>query len=700
MQNFDEEIKYLKGVGPKRAELLGNDLKIFTIEDILTHFPYRYVDKTKLYKVNQVEPGGAAVKLKGRVSNIRIEGTPRKKRLKADFSDETGSIELIWFSGVKGIQRLLSEEANCYIFGNAKQYGRSLNMAHPELIKPEDEEGQLSSDIEGMYTVSEKMKRSYFTSKTFRKVVAFAIKKVLKEIPETLPPYIRERLRLPGRRDAFQNIHFPNDAEWLKKARYRLVFEELFFLQLDILRKRKNRQLKFKGYTFDKVGNYFNSFFSKGLPFELTGAQKRVIKEIRQDMGSGKQTSRLLQGDVGSGKTLVALMSALIALDNGFQTALLAPTEVLAYQHYKTIKNLLKGFDVTTALLTGSVKQKDRRPMHEDLKSGKLQIIIGTHALLEDTVVFNNLGLVIIDEQHRFGVAQRAKMWKKNTRPPHVIVMTATPIPRTLAMTVYGDLDVSIIDELPPGRKQIKTYHAYDSQRLRVFQFLRKQIKAGRQVYIVYPLIQESDKWDYKDLEDGLESISRAFPAPEYATSVVHGRMKPEEKQKSMDLFKRGVTQIMIATTVIEVGVDVPNASVMLIESAERFGLSQLHQLRGRVGRGSDQAYCLLMSSYKLSETSRKRLKIMTSTNDGFKIAEEDMKLRGHGDIEGTQQSGIPISLKLSDLQRDSDILKTARAMAQEILNEDPALTMGKHSVLNTRLKQIHLNKKTWGVVG
>jgi ATP-dependent DNA helicase RecG len=700
MCRSEQDIKYLKGVGPKRAEMLNKDLNIFSLEDLLNHFPYRYVDKTKLYKVSEVQNTNAGVKLYGKISDPTVSGAGKKRRLTATFNDKSGSIELVWFAGIDGIKRLIQFGNNYYIFGQLSRYAGKLNMVHPELIRPEEDKESYTSEIEGIYSVSERMKKNFMSSKTIRKLQGTVLKMLASDLKETLPPYLREKMKLLNRKEAYINIHFPADHYLLKKARYRFIFEELFFLQLDVLRKRENRKTKFRGYQFSKVGEHFNNFYKEALPFELTGAQKRVIKEIRRDMGSGKQANRLLQGDVGSGKTLVALMCALIAADNGFQTALMAPTEVLAVQHAKTIAKFLDKSSIKLALLTGSTKTAERRKIHEDLLNGNINILTGTHALLEDEVRFKNLGLVIIDEQHRFGVAQRAKMWKKNNQPPHNIIMTATPIPRTLAMTIYGDLDVSIIDELPPGRKPVKTFHAYDSQRLRVFNFLRKQISQGRQVYIVYPLIQESEKWDYKDLEDGLESISRAFPPPKYALSVVHGKMTAEEKNKSMSLFKRGQTQIMIATTVIEVGVDVPNASVMLIESAERFGLSQLHQLRGRVGRGADQSYCILMSSYKLSQTARTRIGVMCETNNGFKIAEEDLKLRGQGDLEGTQQSGIPLNLKISDLQKDADTLMLTRKTASEILEEDPTLDLAKNSVLKTRLKQLNLSKHSWGIIG
>ncbi len=700
MSISDDNIKYLKGVGSKRAEMLEKDLNISDIESLLTHFPFRYIDKTKLYKVSEAGSINSAVKLFGIIEKPVVLGQGRNIRLRAKFRDSSGAIDLIWFSGIKYIRENVRFGGEYYVFGTVTAYKGSLNMVHPELISPEDEKNSYGSEIEGIYSVSERMRKNFLTSKSLRKIISAALKKYFSNIYETLPPYLRENLNLINRKEAFKQIHFPDNHAVLKKARYRFIFEELFFLQLDVLLKRAGRRIKFNGYKFSKIGNYFNYFFEEILPFELTSAQKKVVKEIRRDMGSGKQTHRLLQGDVGSGKTLVAFMCALIAADNGFQTAFMAPTEVLAVQHFKTIDKFIGESNLKIALLTGSSKTAERREIHNKLQTGELNIIIGTHALLEDVVKFNKLGLVIIDEQHRFGVSQRAKMWGKSAKPPHVIIMTATPIPRTLAMTVYGDLEVSVIDELPPGRKPVKTSHAYDSQRLRVFAFLRKQIKSGRQVYIVYPLIQESEKWDYKDLEDGLESISRAFPPPEYGISVVHGKMTAEEKNKSMALFKRGVTQIMIATTVIEVGVDVPNATVMLIESAERFGLSQLHQLRGRVGRGAEQSYCILMTSFKLTKIAKRRIEILCQTNDGFKVAEEDLKLRGQGDLEGTRQSGLPVDLKISDLQKDAEILTLSRDIADKILEEDPNLSKEKNSVLKNRLKELNKNKKAWGIIG
>ncbi len=699
MQELQSDIQFIKGVGPKRAELLNKELNIFTAKDLLYHFPFRYIDRTKFYKVSEIREGLPNIQAKGIISNFQTKGSGRKTYLTAEFSDETGKIELIWFKGVNRIKEILISGKEYIIYGKPARYGRRINIAHPEIDKPEDFNKKISSSLQAVYPSTEKLAKSNFNSKVFRKIISGIFENLNGKIPETLPAYIVQKYKLLSFHEAVVNIHFPKDAETLKRALYRLKFEELFYIQLNILKIKFGRRLKYKGFVFSQVGNYFNKFYKEKLPFELTNAQKRVIKEIRKDLASGKQANRLLQGDVGSGKTLVALMLMLIAIDNGYQASLMAPTEILAGQHFKTISKFIEGLGLNIALLTGSTKQSERKILHENLRSGKINILIGTHALIEDTVIFKNLGIVVIDEQHRFGVAQRAKMWKKNIRPPHVIVMTATPIPRTLAMTVYGDLEISVIDELPPGRKPVKTIHSYDGQRLRVFKFIKEQIKAGRQVYIVYPLIYESENFDYKDLEDGLESISRAFPPPEYAISVLHGRMKPEEKEKSMQLFAKGITQIMIATTVIEVGVDVPNASVMIIESAERFGLSQLHQLRGRVGRGADQSYCILMTSYKLSKEAKTRIKTMVESNDGFKIAEVDMKLRGPGDTEGTRQSGIPFELKLSDLSKDYKILETARHAADLILTEDPELKKDKNQLLVKQLKALITRNKKWGMI-
>lgn len=699
MQELQNDIQFLKGVGPKRAELLNNELNIFTFNDLLHHYPFRYIDRSKFYKVKDIKEDLQSIQAKGIIKNFQTKGTKYKQILTAEFSDKTGTIELIWFKGVKWIKQNLISGKEYIIFGKPARYGRKINIAHPEIESPEDVKKKIYSTLQAVYPSTEKLVKKGVNSKVFNKALTNIFEKISSKIPETLPPYIIQKLKLISHHDAIKNIHFPKDNNTLQKAIFRIKFEELFYIQLNVLKLKYTRKIIFKGYEFPIVGNYFNEFYNNKLPFELTGAQKKVIKEIRKDFASGKQSNRLLQGDVGSGKTLVSLMLMLIALDNGFQATLMAPTEILAQQHFKTISKFLEGINVNISILTGSTKQKDRRILHENLKNGNIHILIGTHALIEDAVVYNNLGLVVIDEQHRFGVAQRAKMWKKNKRPPHIIVMTATPIPRTLSMTIYGDLDISIIDELPPGRKAIKTIHSYDAKRLPVFKFIRDQIKEGRQIYIVYPLIYESENFEYKDLEDGLESISRAFPPPEYAISVVHGQMKPAEKETAMKLFAKGVTNIMIATTVIEVGVDVPNATVMIIESAERFGLSQLHQLRGRVGRGGEQSYCILMTSYKLSREAKTRIKTMVETNDGFKIAEVDMKLRGPGDSEGTRQSGIPFELKLANLREDYKILELARHTATDVLDADSNLNKDINQILIKQLKILKTAGMKWGVV-
>jgi ATP-dependent DNA helicase RecG len=698
MQFLQQDIQFLKGVGPKRAEMLNTELQIFTCEDLLMHFPFRYIDRTKYYKVRDVHEGLQNIQIRGIISNLREKGQTGKTFLVADFADETGKIELIWFKGAKYIKQNIIPDKEYIIFGKPARYGTNLNIAHPEIDNLEDAKKKVSSELQAVYPSSEKLAKNNFNSKVFRTLIGTIISSLEYKLPETMPGYLTTKLNLIAYHDAVINIHFPEDEKMLERALYRLKFEELFFIQLEILKYKMKRKLMFKGFIFSNVGHYFNAFYEQ-LPYALTDAQKRVIKEIRKDFSAGKQSNRLLQGDVGSGKTVVAILLMLIAIDNGFQASMMAPTEVLAQQHYKTLKGFLDGLGIQTALLTGSVKQSERSQIHENLLNGKTHILIGTHALIEDTVVFKNLGLTVIDEQHRFGVAQRAKMWRKNATPPHVLVMTATPIPRTLAMTVYGDLDVSVIDELPVGRKPIKTVHAYDGRRIRVFKFLKDEIQKGRQIYIVYPLIYESENFDYKHLEDGLESISREFPAPQYAISVVHGRMKPAEKEATMKLFVKGITQIMIATTVIEVGVDVPNASVMVIENAERFGLSQLHQLRGRVGRGADQSYCILMTPYKLSKEAKIRIQTMVETTDGFKIAETDMRLRGPGDTEGTRQSGIPFELKLTDLSKDYKILEFARNTAEKILLEDPELSLPENMILAKQIQSKKVVKLNWGVI-
>ncbi len=697
-QYLMQDIQFLSGVGPKRANLLLEELNIQTFEDLLTHYPFRYVDRSRFYKISEVTSDMPYIQIRGQITGYASIGKGRGKRLVADFTDSTGHIQLVWFKGTKWIPENYPVGRELVVFGKATVYQRKLNVVHPELEDP-GKKHSVSSKLQAVYSTTEKLKENYVTSKTISKLMANLIKGLPSKFEETLPAWLLQKLNLINLDTALHQIHFPDAAAQYKKAELRLKFEELFYIQLNILQGKAERNRSFKGNVFEKVGDQFNTFYQEHLPFELTGAQKRVMKRIRKDMGSGRQMNRLLQGDVGSGKTLVALMSMLIAIDNGFQTCIMAPTEILAQQHFKSITAFLDGMELQVKLLTGSTKKADREPIHQGLEEGSLQILIGTHALIEDVVQFKNLGLVVIDEQHRFGVAQRARLWKKADVLPHVLVMTATPIPRTLAMTLYGDLDVSVIDELPPGRKPIVTRLSYDSKRLMVFGFLKQQLAQGRQAYIVYPLIKESESMDFKDLEDGYESISRAFPPPDYQVSVVHGKMKPGEKEISMKHFVAGRTHIMVATTVIEVGVDVPNASVMIIESAERFGLSQLHQLRGRVGRGADQSYCILMSGYKLSDEGKKRLETMVRTNDGFEISEVDLKLRGPGDIEGTQQSGIPFNLKIAHLGKDGHILQLARDTAENIISEDPGLKLEKNFVLAKHVKKGNPNRIDWGSI-
>jgi ATP-dependent DNA helicase RecG len=697
MQNFlKQDIQFLQGVGPARGDLLRKEINIHTYEDLIYYFPYRYIDKSKFYKVNEIHPDLPYIQIRGKIRGYSSIGGGRKKRLVAAFGDETGMVELVWFKGTKWIPENFPPGKEIILFGKPTVYNRKLNLIHPEMEDPAKIK-KVQSNLQAVYSTTEKMKNNYLTSKAISKLQANLIQNLPASFNETLPSWLLQKLKLVTLDNALRQIHFPDSVTDYKRAELRLKFEELFYIQLNILQKRTVRKSAFTGNKFTRVGEHLNLFYKEYLPFELTGAQKRVLREIRADLGSGKQMNRLLQGDVGSGKTLVALMSMLIALDNSYQACLMAPTEILAIQHYKSISGFLEGLGVTIELLTGSTKKPDRQRIHATLSDGSLKILIGTHALLEDVVQFNDLGLVVIDEQQRFGVAQRAKLWNKGKMLPHILVMTATPIPRTLSMTLYGDLDISVIDELPPGRKPIITRHFYDNQRLKVFGFMKQEILKGRQIYIVYPLIRESEKMDYKDLEDGLESIARAFPPPEYAISVVHGKMKPEEKEIAMNHFVAGRTHIMVATTVIEVGVDVPNATTMIIESAERFGLSQLHQLRGRVGRGADQSYCILMSGYKLSEDGRKRIETMVATNDGFEIAEVDLKLRGPGDLEGTQQSGVPFNLKIAHLGRDQQILTLARDVAEKILEEDPQLQSEKNEIFARHIRKGSPNLVNWG---
>jgi ATP-dependent DNA helicase RecG len=689
MSQFEEqEIKFLKGVGPKRAELLDKELGIKTYRDLLYFFPFKYIDRSRIFTIREVDATLTFIQLKGKITSFKVEGQRYRQRLVALFTDGTGSIELVWFQGIQWVTRNYQINTPYIVFGRPSVYNHKLSIAHPEIEPAGVDDDRLYSPMQPQYSSTEKLKNNFLTSKALHKLIT-QILSLPGKIEEILPEYLLVQLKLIPLDEAIRNIHTPESNDKLRKAIYRLKFDELFYIQLNILLQKGKRQNSLKGLVFAKVGDNLNNFYKTRLSFELTNAQKKVIREIRKDLGSGKQMNRLLQGDVGSGKTLVALMAMLIALDNGYQACLMAPTELLANQHYHTISRFLQDMGVTILLLTGSTKKSKRDVLHEQLRSGNLHILIGTHALLEDTVQFNSLGLVIIDEQHRFGVAQRARLWTKTNQIPHILVMTATPIPRTLAMTLYGDLDVSVIDELPPGRKPIQTIHYYESKRLVLHGFLRKQIQLGRQIYIVYPLIRESEKLDYLALEEGYEAISRAFPPPEYTVVCVHGQMKPEEKEEGMKLFIAGKAQIMVATTVIEVGVDIPNASVMVIENAERFGLSQLHQLRGRVGRGADQSYCMLMSSYKLSREAKKRLEIMVATNNGFEIAEADLKLRGPGDIEGTQQSGIPFDLKIANLGQDGQLLQYARDVASEVLESDPNLGRAENGLLKKRLVEL-----------
>ena len=657
------DIKYLSGVGPQRAAVLNKELGIYSLHDLLYYFPYKYVDRSRIYSIYELDGNMPYIQLKGEILSFEDVGEGRNRRLVAHFSDGTGVVDLVWFQGVKYIIGKYKIRQEYIVLGKPTVFNGRINIAHPDV----DAVADLKLETMGLrpyYNTTEKMKRSSLNSHAIEKMMATVVKLLSDPLPETLSPAILREHHLMPLTEALVNIHFPTSAELLRKAQYRLKFEELFYVQLNILRYARDRQRKYRGYVFSKIGDIFNTFYSKNLPFELTNAQKRVLKEIRRDMGMGRQMNRLLQGDVGSGKTLVALMSMLIALDNGYQACMMAPTEILANQHYDTIREFLHGMDVRVELLTGSVKGKRREAILAGLLSGEVQILIGTHAVIEDTVNFASLGFVVIDEQHRFGVAQRARLWTKSAQSPHVLVMTATPIPRTLAMTLYGDLDVSVIDELPPGRKPIATIHQFDNRRESLYRSVRKQIEEGRQVYIVYPLIKESEKIDLKNLEEGYLHVCEAFP--DCKVCKVHGKMKPAEKDREMQLFVSGEAQIMVATTVIEVGVNVPNASVMIIENAERFGLSQLHQLRGRVGRGADQSYCILVTGYKLAEDTRKRLEIMVRTNDGFEIAEADLKLRGPGDLEGTQQSGIAFDLKIADIARDGQLLQYVREVAQK----------------------------------
>lgn len=691
------DIKYLPGVGPQRAALLEKELQIVSFKDLLYYFPYKYVDRSRLYTIGEIDGNMPYIQLRGKVLSFETFGEGAKRRLVGHFSDGTGVIDLVWFQGLKFVTGRYKANEEYLVFGKPVVFNNRISVVHPEM----ETVGELTFSSLGLrpyYNTTERMKRSMMTSNAIEKLMNHLFQALQHEVfEETLSPRLVAEHHLMPLADALYNIHFPKTPDLLRKAQYRLKFEELFYVQLNILRYTKERRFKYRGYVFGKVGEAFHTFYTHYLPFELTNAQKRVIREMRRDMGSGRQMNRLLQGDVGSGKTLVALMTMLIAVDNGFQSCLMAPTEILAVQHLETITRFLSGMKIRVELLTGSVKGKKRETILRDLLTGDVHILIGTHAVLEDTVNFSSLGLVVIDEQHRFGVAQRAKLWAKNVCPPHVLVMTATPIPRTLAMTLYGDLDVSVIDELPPGRKPIQTLHQFDNRRPSLYAFIRQQLQSGRQAYIVYPLIQESEKMDIKNLEEGYLHICEAFP--EYQVSKVHGKMKPAEKDGEMQRFLQRETQIMVATTVIEVGVNVPNASVMVIENAERFGLSQLHQLRGRVGRGADQSYCILVTGYKLSEDTRRRIEIMVRTNDGFEIAEADLKLRGPGDLEGTQQSGIAFDLKIADIARDGQLLQHVRGIAERLLEEDPNAERPENAVVWCRLLEMRRQQANWSVI-
>lgn len=690
------DIMYLPGVGPQRAAVLNKELSLHSLHDLLYYFPYKYVDRSRLYYIHEIDGNMPYIQLKGEILSFETFGEGRQRRLVAHFADGTGVVDLVWFQGIKYLLGRYKVHTEYIVFGKPTVFNGRINVAHPDI---DPAEGLVLSNM-GMqpyYNTTERMKRGGLNSHALEKLTTNLFALLKEPLPETLPAWMVEKHHLMSLDESLRNIHFPRTPELLRRAQYRLKFEELFYVQLGILRYAKDRIQKYHGFVFSRVGEAFNTFYSRHLPFELTGAQKRVIKEIRRDMGSGRQMNRLLQGDVGSGKTLVALMSMLIALDNGYQTCLMAPTEILATQHCETIRQFLGDMPIRVELLTGSVKGKKREAILKGVTLGEVHILIGTHAVLEDTVNFASLGMVVIDEQHRFGVAQRAKLWGKNTRPPHVLVMTATPIPRTLAMTLYGDLDVSVIDELPPGRKPIRTIHQFDNRRASLYASIRSQIEEGRQVYIVYPLIQESEKMDIKNLEEGYEHICAEFP--EYKVSKVHGKMKPADKDAEMQRFVTGETQIMVATTVIEVGVNVPNASVMVIENAERFGLSQLHQLRGRVGRGADQSYCILVTGYKLTEETRKRIEIMVNSNDGFEIAEADLKLRGPGDLEGTQQSGIAFDLKIADIARDGQLLQFVREIAQGVIDADPAENRPENAVLWSQLRALRKTNVNWAAI-
>jgi ATP-dependent DNA helicase RecG len=696
---LDTEIKFLKGVGPKRAELLASELEVHTFFDLIYYFPFRYIDRSRFYSIAELNSASTYVQIRGKIRSFKVEGSKYAKRLKAVFADHTGEIELVWFKGVDWALKNYNAGAEYVIFGKPTIFNRRLSIAHPEIESIGMYMENNNMPFMPQYHTTEKLKNSYLNSKAIQVLTKTIFSLENFAIAETLPESLIKKHKLMPLEWALKTLHFPSNLKDIQQAEYRIKFEELFYIQLNILKLKTGRNKQFKGFVFKHVGDNFNKFYKEKLPFELTGAQKRVIKEIRNNTATGNQMNRLLQGDVGSGKTLVALMSMLLTIDNGFQACLMAPTEILANQHFSTISAMLEGLDINVELLTGSTRKKKREVLFSELASGRLNILIGTHALIEDPVQFANLGLVVIDEQHRFGVAQRAKLWQKNEKLPHVLVMTATPIPRTLAMTLYGDLDVSVIDELPPGRKPILTYHYFDAKRLSLIGFLRKQVDEGRQVYIVYPLIKESEKLDLKDLQMGFDGMAQMFPPPDYNVICVHGKMKSHDKEIAMQVFKAGKAHILMATTVIEVGVDVPNATIMIIENAERFGLSQLHQLRGRVGRGGEQSYCILMTSHKLTSDAKKRLETMVATNDGFEIAEVDLKLRGPGDIEGTQQSGIPFNLLKANLARDGRLLQHVRDIAEDILEKDPLLTASENKILNKNILKQKTSSTNWSVI-
>jgi len=690
---FDSPIEYLKGVGTQRAEVLKKELNIHTFKDLLYFYPFRYVDRTRIYKIKEVNAEMPFIQICGKITHVEITGPKRKERMKVDFEDETGRIELIWFQGINWVSKKLRPDVEYIVFGKPSVFKGKVSISHPSMEEMTKENLEMVKGLQPVYSSTEVLKSRTLDSTSIMKLQRALLSKLEDEITETLPPYMMEKLRLMPRKEALKNIHLPTSIEKLNQAQFRLKFEELFYMQLRLLRNKTEREVTVKGFTFSKVDKYVNDFYHSYLPFPLTKAQKRVIREIRTDTGSGKQMNRLLQGDVGSGKTLVALLCMLIALDNGYQCCMMAPTEILTTQHFATLKEFLKDMPARVALITGSTKESDRKILHEELENGELQIIVGTHALIEDRVKFKNLGLVVIDEQHRFGVNQRARLWSKSDMPPHILVMTATPIPRTLAMTLYGDLDVSTIDEMPPGRIPIKTLHKFDTKRSEVFSFIKKELEKGRQAYVIYPFIEESENSDIENLIHGYEEIQKAFPAN--TIGMMHGRMKFVDRERTMKKFVAGEIQILVATTVIEVGVNVPNASIILIESAQKFGLSQLHQLRGRVGRSTYQSYCILMTPYERGTDARARINIMVATNDGFEISEEDLRLRGPGDMMGTQQSGI-LDLKIANLAKDSNVLRQARIIASEILAEDKNLRLDKYRLLAEQLKQIDKEKGDW----